>query len=263
VAVSVPQYSGASDARTQQPNIIQNKESAMSQATHEHDRDHDEEPTARHTMVLFGDTTLYLSHMPEFHPPHNEQVVVTVRLSKDGEKPEDDYRADRRSTGKVMYSLQSPQMHIDKLKAGTSFTANVHRDNVEEDGARLLPGVTVTVESVVHIAELDPATPKDPDAGRRYLCFGQPGEFFALHEITGAPSFDHIIEIDLGAAGNLSLPIARPLRVPGEDTPDGRLQVGESADAELLQTDGSNGEAVHTTITAGKKVFFDATFLKK
>ena len=220
--------------------------------------------TPSHTMVLFGEKTLYLSHMPEFHPPHNEQVVVTVRLSKDGEKPEDDYRANRRSTGKVMYSLQLQAKHIDMLEPGTSFTANVHRDNVEAGGELLLPEVTVIVESVVHSAELDPATPKDPDAGRRYLCFGQAGEFFALHEITGAPNFDQIIEIDLGDADKLSLPVARPIRVPGKDTPDRRLKAGESADAELPQTVGPNGEhGVHTTITAGKEVFFDDTFLQE
>lgn len=230
----------------------------MSQATHEHD----EEPTAGHTMVLFGEKTLYLSHMPEFHPPHNEQVVVTVRLSKDGETPEDDYRADRRSTGKVMYSLQSPVMHIDTLEPGASFTANVHRDNVEAKGKLILPEVTVTVEGVVHTAELDPATPKDPDAGRRYLCFGQPGEFFAIHEITGAPNFDQIIELDLGDADKLSLPVAQPLRVPGEDTPDGRLRDGNAADGELPEAVGPNGEhGVRTTITARKEVFFDDTFL--
>ena len=235
----------------------------MSQATHEHDDD-PQEQLKPHTMVLFGEKTLYLSHMPEFHPPHNEQVIVTVHMSKDGEKPEDDYRADRRSTGKVMYSLQSPKMHIDALEAGMSFTANVHSDNIEAGGELLLPEVTVTVESVVHIAELDPATPTDPGAGRRYLCFGQPGEFFAVHEITGAPNFDQIIEVDLGEAGKLSLPIARPLRVPGDDKRiDGRLRDGESADAELPQTEGPNGGGVHTTVTAGKEVFFDDTFLQE
>ncbi|HTQ19832.1 hypothetical protein, partial [Mycobacterium sp.] len=119
------------------------------------------------------------------------------------------------------------------------------------------------VENVVHSAELDPATPKDPDAGRRYLCFGQPGEFFALHEITGAPNFDQIIEIGLGNGDKLSLPVARPLRVPGEDTPDGRLRDGEIAKAELLQGDGHAGEGTRLTITAAKEVFFDDTFLQE
>jgi hypothetical protein len=227
-----------------------------------HDDDHDHEPAAAHTMVLFGEQTLYLSHMPEFHPPHNEQVVVTVRLSKKGQAPEDDYRADRRSTGTVMYSLQSPKLHIDALEPGTTFTANVHRDNVEANGELLLPGVTVDVENVVHTAELNPDTPKDPGAGRRYLCFGEPGEFFALHEITGAPSFDQIIEISLDG-GDVSLPVARPLRASGEDTPDGRLRDGERATAELLPGDGGAAEGRQLTITAGKEVFFDDAFLQE
>lgn len=40
-------------------------------------------------MVLFGENTLYLSHMPEFRSPHDEQVVVVVSLSKAGAEPED------------------------------------------------------------------------------------------------------------------------------------------------------------------------------
>jgi hypothetical protein len=60
----------------------------MSAASHAHDHGaaRQDQPAAAHTMVLFGDKTLYLSHMPNY-PPHNEQVVVTVSLSKTAGSP--------------------------------------------------------------------------------------------------------------------------------------------------------------------------------
>lgn len=58
----------------------------MTTAAHEHHHDEDV-PQAVHAMVLFGDTTLYLSHMPLFSPPHNDQVLLEVSLSKAGRTP--------------------------------------------------------------------------------------------------------------------------------------------------------------------------------
>jgi hypothetical protein len=35
---------------------------------------------AVHGMLLVGEETLYLSHLPMFHSPHNYQVILEVRF---------------------------------------------------------------------------------------------------------------------------------------------------------------------------------------
>ena len=79
----------------------------MSTPSHAHEHSaHTHVPAAVHGMAMFGDKSIYLSHMPMFAAPHNAQVILEVSLSKDGEEPEDQYREDGRSNGNALYSVK-------------------------------------------------------------------------------------------------------------------------------------------------------------
>lgn len=231
--------------------------------------DHDH-PT-KHSMVLFGDTAIYLMHMAAFESAHNDQVILEVRLSKSGADPESAYRSDRRTSGAAMHSIDPSPMVLSEVKAGSIFTGNMHRGNFEAEPDLLVGKVTVTVERIVHLTQLDPQTATDPAAGRRYLCFGTPGELFAVHEITTSPSFDQVIPVRIdardSAVGDLAFPTATPLRLPGTDDEAGRLVSGEITDAHFPeafpQAAAPGGErGVRTTIVAGDEIFFDSSFLQ-
>jgi hypothetical protein len=238
----------------------------MSTPTHAHEHStYAHVPPAVHGMVMFGDKSIYLSHMPMFQAPHNAQVILEVSLTKDGEQPEDQYREDRRSTGNTLYSVEPQKMRLSDLQQDASFTGKVFRGNFETDGELLSPDVTITIKSVVHFRTLDPATKPDPSAGRRYLFFGQPGQFFAVHEITAAPSFDHILPIIIDApdVAQSAFPTATPLRIPGKDNKSSRLTSGETADADFPEAIGPDGQkGVRSKIIAGDEIFFDDQFLK-
>ena len=236
----------------------------MTSTTHQHHHDEDA-PEAVHAMVLFGDKNLYVSHMPLFSPPHNDQVILQVSLAKNGEKPEELYRDDRTSSGTPFYSVKPPEMHLSVLEPGASFVGDVHRNSYEDDGERLIAGVTVTVEKVVYSQKLDPNTKAATD-GRHYLCFGQPGEFFAAHEITSAPSFDQIIAITISgeeAAAQVAGLEARLMTVPGADDAKSRLQAGENAEAVFLVNPMTRlAHELTASITVGDEIFFDDRFLE-
>jgi len=149
--------------------------------------------------------------------------------------------------------------------SGVLFTGKVFRGNFEADGELLSPDVTITIKSVVHFKTLDATSKPDPSARRRYLFFGRPGEFFAVHEITARPSFDHIlpITIDDPDVAQLAFPAATAVRVPGKDNRSSRLTSGETADADFLEAtapDGQNG--FRSNIVAGDEIFFDDQFVK-
>lgn len=235
---------------------------------HKHGQEsgHAHEPSAVvHSMVLFGDEALYLAHMASFDPDHANQLIVQVALSSADGKPEDTYREDRRSTGANLYSVKPEAMHLSVLKPGTSFECELHRGNYEEEEDLLVPDVTVTVKEVVVFRPLDPASDVDPNAGRRYLCFGRPGELFAAHEVNRAPSFDQIIPItvDDPEAAKLSFPVGTPFHLSGTDSPTSELNSGDTAEAEFPDASGPNGEpGFHTKFVAGQEIFFDARFLR-
>src|SRR5438067_1861348 len=58
-----------------------------------------------HGMLLFGDGTAYLSHLPMFMSPHNYQAIFEVKLTKPGSDPFAEYAKDRAKTHTRMYSF--------------------------------------------------------------------------------------------------------------------------------------------------------------
>jgi hypothetical protein len=233
----------------------------MTTAAHEHHQD--DVPQAVHAMVLFGDTTLYLSHMPLFSPPHNDQVLLEVSLGKAGEDPEARYRDDRTSSGTPFYTVKPPAMHLSVLEPGASFVGDVHRNSYEDDGELIDSGVTVTVQNVVYAHRLDPTT-QNRTGRLNYVCFGDPGELFAAHQITSAPSFDQIVSItilDESVAGQ-PMQLASVMTVPADDDIFSRLQPHDAPKADFVIHPGTRGEhTVRSRITVGDEIFLDARFL--
>jgi len=219
---------------------------------------------AMRARVLFGDKTLYLSHTPLFSPPHNDQMILEVNLTKDGANPEARYRDDRNSSGARFYTVKPPAMSPLALEPGASFVADVHRNSYEADGEIVDFGVTVTVKNVVYTQKLDPNTAA-PNCGSHYLCFGEPGAFFAAHRITSAPSFDQIVSLTILDETLAQQPMPQPslMTVPGADDAFSRLQPHDAPKGEFILHPGTRGEhSWRTRITVGSEIFFDDRFLK-
>jgi hypothetical protein len=231
-------------------------------AAHQHHHD-DDVPTAVHAMVMFGYTKLYLSHMPLYSPPHNDQMILEITLSKERDNPEERYRDDRSTTGTPFYTLKPPAMRLSALEPGASFVGDVHRNSYEDDGELLVAGVTVTVGNVVYAHQLDPTAPNR--TGRlNYVCFGDSGELFAAHQITSAPSFDQIVSItilDESVAGQ-PMQLASVMTVPADDDVYSRLQPHDAPKADFVIHPGTRGEhTVRSRITVDDEIFFDGRFL--
>jgi hypothetical protein len=214
-------------------------------------------------MVLFGDTKLYLSHMPLFCPPHNEQMILEVTLSKEGENPEECYRDDRRATGTPFYTVKPPAMCLSELEPGASFVGDVHRNSYEDDGQLLVADVAVTVGNVIYAEALDP-TMRNRTGRLNYLCFGDAGELFAAHQITSAPSFDQIVSITILDKSVASQPmqLASVMTVPADDDVFSRLQPHDAPKADFVIHPGTRAEdVVRSRITVGNEIYFDPRFL--
>jgi hypothetical protein len=58
-----------------------------------------------HGMLLFGEESLYLSHLPMFMTIHDHQVILEVTLAHGEKDTHATYRADRQDTGELVYTL--------------------------------------------------------------------------------------------------------------------------------------------------------------
>ena len=162
------------------------------------------DPPATHNMLVVGEETVYLSHLPMFQEkgeppmPHRYQAILEVTFEK-----QEGYVKDRREhrTTKI-YTLNPeifvlPELVLSDLqrKPLRSFKAKaIFRGHLErEDRVPILQDVEVSVKGVSHFREFDPKAKKSPQL--EYLLFGKGQELFLAHLITAPPDFDQILAV--------------------------------------------------------------------
>ena len=154
-----------------------------------------------HGMLIVGEQTAYLSHLPMFGSPHDYQVILEVTFTKPGGDPQTDYFNDRKQTGKKLYTLEPERFVLTDLAAATplhSFKASIYRGHFErfrteraKEAARIAQGVDVNVTKVIHFRKFDPKAAKLSQL--EYLLFGKGAELFLAHSITKPPDFDQVL----------------------------------------------------------------------
>jgi len=164
-----------------------------------------EDPKRVHGMLIVGEQTVFLSHLPLFFRPHDYQVLLEAAFAKPGSDPQADYFNDRKGKGKntKIYTLEPEPFVLPELAAATpkrSFKANVYRGHFEKitpqralDVARVGEDVDVSVTRVIHFRKFDPTAVKP--AQLEYLLFGKGAELFLVHLITKPPDFDQILSV--------------------------------------------------------------------
>lgn len=169
---------------------------------HDHAGHHGEHPDADvHGMLVVGERTVYLSHLPMFgHPHHDVQAILEARLTGGGDDPQAAYAEDRRRTGERIYTLQPERFVLRALVEPDAdgeclcvFTGTVYRGHFERGGTPILRDVTVTIDRVVHFRQFDPEAEKP--VVQHYLLFGSGDEQFLAHLITAPPDFDQVVSV--------------------------------------------------------------------
>ncbi|MFC5478685.1 hypothetical protein [Massilia suwonensis] len=155
-----------------------------------------------HGMVLFGGSDgLYASHLPLFHAPHDNQVVLKVRF----EDPALDRAMRARLDGKTaLWTLEPEAFALHRLAPGSAaplraFRANVVKGHFERDGTIRERGAALVVEQVVLYRTLSPQPAVHPVA--RYLPVGG----FLVKLIDNRPDFEHIVLLAHPARGPVEI----------------------------------------------------------
>lgn len=207
-----------------------------------------------HGMVLFGEETRYLSHLPMFGPPHHFQVILEVEF-------DDTVSSLLRDDGEEMHTFEPLKFHLTELDpsgdgpARTSMEGTVYRGHFERGGQKLTGLVTAEVRNVVYFAELDVQAHHDADRALTYLCFGRAGQLHLAHEITASPDFDQVLDARL-VPGTVTDPAGRrvdsdlprdfdraaPVQFRGRnDVADDRMLPDETGDGFFFATVGPTG----------------------
>jgi hypothetical protein len=234
------------------------------------------DPPATHNMLVVGEVTVFLSHLPMFDglsedksdytSMHRYQVILEARFIRNRKDVTNIYTKDREANpGIKMYTLQPARFVLARLfaqNAGTpalkSFRATIFRDHLERNGETIegLEDVVVNVNKVVHARKFDPSQDKPPQL--EYFLFGKGDELFLAHLITKPPDFDQVVGVKTVAHRFTDEELGKGVRVflpDRSNTAAERLKENEQAKAQFQVANAS--QVIDLPIQAGTEYYFE------
>ncbi|MDG0815124.1 hypothetical protein [Bdellovibrio svalbardensis] len=147
-----------------------------------------------HGMLVFGESTIFFSHLPMFHSPHDYQAIFSVKIS---DEVKDLYLSDKKAHREERVYTFVPELMVlsDAVLQTKTFKGQLYRGHFERAGTLLANDVQVTVQDVIVFKKFDPGANKATQAS--YYLFGKDGEYWLAHNITKKPDFDHVIPVRL------------------------------------------------------------------
>ena len=206
-----------------------------------------------HNMLVVGQGTVFLSHLPmfqslsgdrtQFTSPHRYQVILEATFANGDKDVTPLYTADRAAHGSTRIYTLGPDAFVlsrlftpaDKPRLNT-ITATVFRGHLEDGGIGIsgLKNTRVKISRVVHAHRFDPKA-KKPDQ-LEYIVFGKGSELFLAHAIVGPPEFDHVLSVRMTGHQFTETELRQDIRVvfpERKNVAGGRLRAGQRADGEL------------------------------
>lgn len=120
--------------------------------------EHSHEHHAKHNMVLYGDSQLYLSHLV-YKVPHNYQVILAVKLHPDGKVG---YEISKALHPEAQHIFQLDEIDISKINTEKmNLTGTLSRLDAEGKKTVLATEIPITEYSVVYFNELPLSLAKD------------------------------------------------------------------------------------------------------
>ena len=234
------------------------------------------DPPATHNMLVVGEKTAFLSHLPMFDSliedksdytsMHRYQVILEAKFIRNGKDVTGTYMKDRQSNAGIkMYTLQPARFVLARLftpnadsPALRSFKATIFRDHLERNGEPIegLEDVVVKVNKVVHARKFDPSQEKP--AQLEYFLFGKGDELFLAHLITKPPDFDQIVAVKAVGHRFTNEELGKGVRVllpERSNAATQRIKEDEQAKAQFQIVDGS--QILDLPIQAGTEYYFE------
>ncbi len=233
----------------------------------QHEHHHEHGGHATHGMLLVGEETVYLSHLPMFtDPDHSIQAILEATFTDGGGDPQAAYVEDRKRTGTKLYTFEPKKFALSDLVSADprhhpprrSFRGRIFQGHFERGGTPLVEDVVVEVTNVVHFRVFDPEAPGLPEL--RYLLFGKGSELFLAHLITKPPDFDQVLSVQVSGHEFNDQQLRRGIQIafPGRaNSLSERIREGEQVTAQAHLAGGDGPETVEIQVEARTEFYFE------
>lgn len=151
-----------------------------------------------HGMLLFGNQDgLYAAHLSMFHPPHDYQVVLKIRLTDRLLDEELRRQLEKKPT---LWTIEPEQFNLSRLSPDTKsrlldFKANIVDGHFEKSGYPKYKDTQISIQETLIFRQLPLHT--HSSNAIRYWQIGSGKQRFLLKEINARPDFDHVVSINV------------------------------------------------------------------
>lgn len=228
-----------------------------------------------HNMLVFGEKTVYLSHLPMFDgiasnkmdyaSPHRYQVILEVSFQKNGQNLQNIYTEDRRKNAGVrIYTLNPEEFVLSRLLSANvpsqllkAFKGKVFRGHLEKGGQVIagLDNVDVKVSRVVHFRRFN--AQESWLEKLKYLLFGNSQETFLAHYISKPPDFDQMLLVKVVGNSFTDAELSKGIEViipNNSNKATERIKEGQQVTG-LAQT--TDAQTLTLNFKADKEIYFE------
>jgi len=154
---------------------------------------HPSDPESVHGMLMVGTESIYFSHLPMFHSPHDYQVILKMELDT---KTKNIYLNNKKNDpDETVYTIVPERFVLPEMvNQKGSFHYSLFKGHFERGGQVLVHNAVASISEVVYFKKFV-ATESKPDV-LEYLVFGSANEMFLAHKIVSKPDFDSIVQIN-------------------------------------------------------------------
>jgi len=146
-----------------------------------------------HGMVLMNKaSTIFAYHLPLYHKPHDVQLlykldvknVALVHLVRDND----------------MVTIKPKPFNLQRLMRGekVALEADIYIGHFERDGMLVYENMTLNFAKQLYMRKLDDISPSSNNQEYDVVSYRKKNKIY-IHRIQQAPSFDHLIHIDVNA----------------------------------------------------------------
>jgi hypothetical protein len=146
-----------------------------------------------HGMVLMNKaSTIFAYHLPLYHKPHDVQLlykldvknVALVHLVRDND----------------MVTIKPKPFNLQRLMRGekVALEADIYIGHFERDGMLVYENMTLNFAKQLYMRKLDDISPSSKNQEYDVVSYRKNNKIY-IHRIQQAPSFDHLIHIDVNA----------------------------------------------------------------
>jgi hypothetical protein len=225
-----------------------------------------------HNMLVFGEKTIYLAHLPMFDgvtsnktdyiSPHRYQVILAASFNRGTQNLQNIYTDDRRQNASVrIYTLNPENFVLPRLASGspplTEFKAKVFRGHLEKGGQVVtgLAAVEVKVSRVVHFRKFNPQEKKSKKL--KYLLFGSSQESFLAHYISRPPDFDQVLSVKVVGHSFTDAELHKGIEVTITDKSNKANERVKEAQQVTGVTQTTGAQALKFSLKADKEIYFE------